>query len=444
VIVAAAVALAVVVASVVVVTGGDDGDDADDNAREDADADDTVAQDGPPIPTPAGELAWSIDGVGIVAGVVDGTIVSPTTGGVALFDMQTGARLVAPVESFPLRTDDVAVYALGASGTGTVAFDPATAAELWRSTVTIADTPGDGVVVGTDGDDVVALDTRTGDELWRATVDLANGPTLDDGLVLWSDADDVVHAVDASDGERRWEADGYRAEGLVRGLDELLVRHPEPSDGVVLVHRDGQLVALEASDGTERWAVDGWLADRVSVYVDDGITIVGLVDDIDAVDINEGVAITDQVGIDTATGAERWRHESAGVTVDRIIGDHVVYLGPGGWPLVDVRTDTVTGPHPSPPAAGDGFVTYAEAGQVLAVEPDTGAARWTVPVPGAAHVAVAGGTVVVATEDGQLVGLDSGDGAELWRIPDAVYGELLPTSDGIVVLGIENTMAVVR
>jgi outer membrane protein assembly factor BamB len=305
--------------------------------------------------------------------------------------------------------------------------------ERWRAALPLAppDGPGvsapigspavgGGIVYAGAGDGVHAFDAASGAPRWHAAIEpVASSPVVLEGLVVVA-AEGAVYALDAATGEPAW-----RFEAGVR------LSSPAVSDGLVLVaerSRDAtgpaSLYALDLLTGGERWrfrlaadedflwspTVDGktvyaWgrSSDRRTLYALDETdgAVSWRFDEIgggsrDALDwdgspavVNDTVVTTYDgfgidgattavlVGLDAATGAERWRVETRGwLSAAPVVIDGVVYVGGG---------------------SGDG-------GQLLAVDAETGRMLWQLAMAGPLGVgaAYANGTLVVSVPGGDV------------------------------------------
>lgn len=236
---------------------------------------------------------------------------------------------------------------------------------------------------------VVAFDLETGEELWRFLpgVDVRNSVAVAEGVVVVPGADGRVHAVDAATGAELWLRD------LGEGLPSITrVSHAAPTivDGVVYVGVHRNFEALDLATGDTIWqgdpAPDGWTeTTRAAAAIADGLVI--------------GTAARGRGGMfawETASGAERWR------------------LSP----------DDSTGVHASPVVDGQTVYVVNAAGEVLAVDLETGEERWRTQILDdgnswdyavLATPVLADGLLIVPMMYDDLVALDTADGSEVWR-----------------------------
>lgn len=246
--------------------------------------------------------------------------------------------------------------------------------------------------------------------------------------------------------------------GITDGAVEWFACSPEEvyrtvigaSDDIVLIDesgpggRDQRTIALDADDGSEHWHLATARA-RLPQGPIDGQGIVVL-----AASEQDATAL---VGVDAATGQERWRVASGHVPlansatvavvgdatspgassrfrgIDRLTGDE---LWVSGTPLVDMSGDFVAR---SPAAVLDEVIVLPTGATVTAFDMRTGATLWTAPQLD--HLAAAAG-VIVGTRGTNgpapsIVALDAASGQQLWEAPGrASYGGLLAAGDGVV------------
>lgn len=139
--------------------------------------------------------------------------------------------------------------------------------------------------------------------------------------------------------------------------------------------------------------------------------------------------------IEASTGVERWRHEvTTYVTrASAAVVDGVVYVG-GGFNFSALDADTGAaiwtvplqyGGHSSPTVVDDMIVVSSQQGWVYALETSTGEIDWRVPTEGIVFgaAAIADRSVVYGTDEGIVYNIDAVDGSVHWRtsVPGAVY-----------------------
>ncbi|USZ72922.1 PQQ-binding-like beta-propeller repeat protein [Natronosalvus halobius] len=185
-----------------------------------------------------------------------------------------GGHVAVVDETVYLRADDGSVHA----------YEAEDGSQLWQTDDLGADrTPAfaDGTVyVG--GDGLTAVDAEDGDVRWQRDLEYSDGirsPNVADETVFVV-GDGVLYAIDATSGEAHWQFEPDDGE-----LHEMSV---PIDDGVVFVADETRLYAREASDGSERWTFDLEANDddgqfsTVTPVVDYGILAVGYQDESDA------------------------------------------------------------------------------------------------------------------------------------------------------------------
>lgn len=268
--------------------------------------------------------------------------------------------------------------------------------------------------------EVVAVGEETA---FVATADDALGP---DGQTLY--------AVSLADGGRRWAAEiGDPREGTL-------------GDGTVVVSAFGRLYAVDRATGEPLW-------DRP---VNDGVfTTLGAVDGtvVYAFEDPDADAFSVLVGVDAATGAERWRFDDFGVTATAV-RDGTVYAGGGGVTAIDPADGSTLWASDDSGFLTDASVTadrvYAGGDALRAHARADGTVDWTWtpdPAQGGVLVAgVAGGSVFVdAYHDAEPRNqykflVDAADGDQRWAFEDGteVTDLAVSASEGVAVAGGAN------
>ena len=330
----------------------------------------------------------------VVVGTVSGTVTAFESDGTEAWSVDLPRGLFAPHAS------DGTVFAAGEGvvivahrSEGVVAVDLSDGTRLWTAPLSgrihrprVADGT---VYVSTDPQEtdgaVVALSLADGAEQWRATVPrgASVAPTVTSRGIYTGTHRGLVLAFDR-DGTERWRI----------SVDDWVNTTPVvASDAVWVGTLDGRLIALEA-DGERRATYDLELTTPV---VRDGVLYAGS---------GEGV-----VAFDAASGEERWRAAVDG--------------------------------HVRPPLrlAGDRLYVGADDGDAYALDPATGAARWTftdrpatVPSP-----VVDDRSVYVGGLGGSFHGIVAESGKDLWRpgFVGAVIGPPAVLAGGVVA-GLSN------
>jgi eukaryotic-like serine/threonine-protein kinase len=169
-------------------------------------------------------------------------------------------ELGAPVFTAPALNADT-LYGGNYAGL-IVALDAATGAERWRvaaagPVVAAPALANDTLYVGSYAGSLYALEAATGVERWRFTSDAPmSSPAVDAERVVAVDANGVVHALSAADGEVHWQ---HALAGRVYTTDLLA---PSIAGGLVYIGSEqggasdadteisGSLSVLNAADGT--------------------------------------------------------------------------------------------------------------------------------------------------------------------------------------------------
>ncbi len=286
----------------------------------------------------------------------------------------------------------------GADGQRAVAFDLATGSQRWTRDGPSCDGPttgaiaaGEAVIVAT-GSDVAGLDFVTGAERWAVALGqpvayLAGGT---DGLVATTDRNIV--GLDPGTGRERWRLDTRGAGPGVPAVGSgVFVLHEIVPLGATL--RDS-IVVHDLASGALRWRKDvpGSLA--LPPIVLDGVVVVGrtagpAVDPTQPPGPLAGVVV---VGLDSATGEERWTIRDRGAPMGPLVAD------PASGTLVTTWTP----------------VSAVEQGPRIEAFGADGATRWM--AEGLVAVAAGSGLVLAAAVDGSTaVALDAATGKERWR-----------------------------
>lgn len=329
--------------------------------------------------------------------------------------------------------------------------------QLWRSSVgsgtdgkrlnLVATLELDRLYLAARAGEVAAIDVETGKQIWEvdSELEISGGPGAGEGLVLIGTSDAQLVALDAESGEERWRA---------RVSSEIL-SVPKIGSGVVVVHTvDGKLFGFDALAGKQIWVYDR----SVPVLTLHGSSSPVITGDMVICGFSSGKL----VGLDLASGGVRWE-TSLGIPSGRselermvdIDGDPLVKGGAifvtsfqGNMAAVARESGQVFWRKKLSSFVGPGadrrslYVADAK-GQVLAIQPNSGAALWkndkllnrwlSPPV-------VLDDYVVVGDFDGYLHWLSSSDGRLMGRIrvgddpissrPVVYNGRLFVYSDG--------------
>ena len=309
------------------------------------------------------------------------------------------------------------------------AFDIANGARRWRVDTRPENERGDGggagvivegdtVFVATGLSEVLALAAADGAVKWRVRLQapMRGAPSFANGRIFISTLDSTLVALSAEDGRVLWR---YRAQAILT----VPLGLPPPAiagETVVAGFPSGEILALRANDGRVIWS--------------DSLAAAG------------GTSLADVGSVRAAPV---------------ISGNNVIAIGMGGIGLsIDLRAgrriwEREFGGTEMPWAAGEWVFGVTDAGEVAALQRETGMARWAVSLRPAAqgnraqpmvHLSsplLAGGRLFVGTSLAELVSLDPSNGDVLarQRLPGAlslpmlaVGGRLiLATDDGSLI-----------
>ena len=201
---------------------------------------------------------------------------------------------------------------------------------------------GGWVFVTTGYGELVALDATTGGIAWRQRLETPVGgaPTVQNGVVYVSGRNATGWAVRAADGKVLWTVSGVAAPSGVTGVSAPAV--------------DGDLVVFPFASGQ-------------------------------------------LLGVDTATGAERWSAQVAGARRGRAIAF-----------IRDMTGDPVI--------AGNVVMAGTSSGRISAFDRTTGAELWSHRDGANSPVMLAGGSVFAVNDQAQLVRLDAATGGRIFAV----------------------------
>lgn len=256
------------------------------------------------------------------------------------------------------------------------------------------------------------LDVVTGNEQDEGGENHGGAPVVADGVAYYGREDGLVYAVDLEDGSERWRFDtGAEINLSIAG-----------ADGVVYAgNTDGDLLAVDMAAGEEVWRVEpeGWFpgGELFTPEVVDGVVYYGTKRD--------GLA-----AVDADTGDEMWAFDPASriliwkraISFNSAIIDGVVYVGVGD---VLYGLDTATGEQrrrfetagtTSSPTTGDGIVCVGGDSEVHALDLDSWTERWRVDTGDKVWFpTVRDGTVYVPNDGGVMTALAVESGETLWE-----------------------------
>lgn len=400
-----------------------------------------------------GELRWTSDiavNDRFAPLLMNGMAYSATVGTVEAVDLRTGdivwtwAVGGTDYSRGTVATDDVIAVL---TGTRLVGLDPATGDEMWERAndsefVAVASaTAGPelaaaprtaGVVPLLDDGHVIALDPTTGTERWRADAakDWSFGPWVQGGMVLHVTFEGSVTAYDIATGAQRWQwttRPGVAVRPTAQGDDRTVVvattGYLGNPDGITPPSDAEQLLGLDLGTGAASWTVplppdtQWWSA----VTSGGAMAVNG---------VPSGDSGYESRAIDIDDGTTRWSWPTGFSYLPTVnpIADGFLLSSPAepgstspSWAWVALGADgtprwLTSSAHEARFVLEHDGVTLvaasvdrsveaidaAENGAVIAIDPDTGAARWSTPLRDAVRW-------LGATDDGVLV-FSSDDG----------------------------------
>ena len=351
----------------------------------------------------------------------DGRVFVRDSNALYALDQVTGEEMwrfvTGNVSHFSPRPIDGVIYAITAEGEVS-ALDSETSSSIWQVeigfgyTYPIPVVANDLVYVGADNGVVHALDETTGEELWRRDTGDKSLALLAAGDMLYATSWGTLHALDAITGKVRW-----RHDHLSFVMADLVL-----ADGQLLIAGDdGTIRAIASATGTESWVLDLSVFGANQPVVVDEMVYAGGGDSV--------------LALDLASGEQSWKFQGQESSLRAIL------LGPGTVIAADLSgmiysLDISNGREKwrfqaasnvkSPIAVTDQHVFVAcDATTFCALDLATGQIRWQAsdvvipPIGGITtwteeSAEIAGGTVFLAA--GQIYALDEETGAELWRI----------------------------
>jgi outer membrane protein assembly factor BamB/Zn-dependent protease len=316
--------------------------------------------------------------------------------------------------------------------TDVVARDPGTGEERWRQS-------GSSMFPSWVGDDLVlveevgagtrALDARTGEERWRA--DVSGAPLVGEAVVV----------LDQYEGEEKPDAEGDFAPHVTvldRATGDVLWARDDTavtvSGDVVVLNKalGGETVGVDAATGADRWSVPGDVA---------GVQDVGA----STLVVKDAERLT---GVDPGTGDTRW------TTQGEVVGttETAAWVRRAGDPRIQrVELDTgevtpIDGLENVRSVVGDagGIAVLSDGSRHWGVDERSGAIRWELEAEASDAVVpmVIGDGLAVEASTNEVVAIDLQTGEVRWRaeVDDVFYAQIesgvvvASTPDGSIVL----------
>lgn len=270
---------------------------------------------------------------------------------------------------------------------------------------------GGTVYVATGYGTLSALGGASGGTVWTVEIDapLRSAPTVADGRVYVTDANNVIRAFSAGDGSELWTFDAIpETDGSLSGTS------PAVAGGTVIVPSiTGQIIALNAASGEPKWAENLVRGNRNVA----------------------GSAITDVAGRPAIDGGVVYAVGTGGRMVAARLsnGERIWSQDVGGLHQPIVSGNTV-------------FIVDAQ-DRALALDKASGAPRWIVQLPTEkqawAGPLLAGNRLWVGSTTGDLLGLDPATGQTVatQSLRDAIYMSPIAAGGRMIVVGGRGTLA---
>ncbi|MBE9604414.1 PQQ-binding-like beta-propeller repeat protein [Acetobacteraceae bacterium H6797] len=349
-------------------------------------------------------------------------------------------------------------------------------------------------------------------EAWSASIGegsayrsrITSGPIIANGLVITSDASNVISAYDLARGDRRWRFDtspddedggsiggGCAVEGdtvyVVSGQAEVLAlniadgkprwRQRIPATGrgapaiaggkLIFATIDNQVIAVSATDGKKLWSYQGQRVPTVPL----GLPTPAIVEDMAVAGLPSGELVLLRVSdgrvvwTESVAGAGRAGSltDISGIHALPVVADGRVFaIGMGGTSIaVDLRSgrrlwEREMGGTVTPAVAGDWIFAVTDGALITAVGRDDGRFRWVTALNdgltekereerrGTRYAApvLAGGRLIVAGDKSEALIIDPATGGLLQRmkLPGPVSLPAAVTADRLVMLTDEGRL----
>jgi outer membrane protein assembly factor BamB len=319
----------------------------------------------------------------------------------------------------------------GPSGSPTIAWQFRAAGPFQSSPAVV-----DGVVYAVSGDGVVhALDLSSGQERWNANLGAeASASLLVVGkLVIAADEEGIIHALSLADGTATWT---LRTDGPISGSPAVV------DDRIVAATQKGTVYSFDAASGRIAWQTAAGGEISRSVATADGTIYVGLGGEIVAISASEGsllwratVAADGAVGTPTVAGGVVFA--ATGLDADdaaaHAVGTVDAGTGKLGWRYASPTNAQIY----TPAIAGGRAYVVGHDRLVVALDVASGDVVWSVERPSEIEAlpAIVGNVVYVVGNDGPVEAIDATTGAPLWSVPIKGIPYAPTVVDGYLIVG---------
>jgi outer membrane protein assembly factor BamB len=334
----------------------------------------------------------------------------------------TGSSSSGRLSAVPLVADGK-VFTLDAGGRVS-AFSSASGAKLWAVSLTPKNEKsreGFGGGLALDGGrlyaatgygTVVGLDTNNGAIVWTKTIGkpIRSSPTASGGKIYFVSTDNVLHALNQTDGEQLWTA-----RGLPQPATLLSNVSPAVSGSLVVApFPAGDVVAYEVGSGKAAW--------QDSLSRSSETTAAGILIDPARPVIDRGVVFAvshggKMIATSESTGARLWTRNLGSTQMPWVAGDTVYVVDLAGKLIALGREDGKVrwvaelpsgGRWNGPVLAGGKLWLVSTKGLLVGVEASTGQATSQVDLRTPVFVTpvVAGGRMYILADNAQLIALN--------------------------------------
>jgi outer membrane protein assembly factor BamB len=373
------------------------------------------------LPPPQANAAWSQPG-GAPANNLGHLVLNDQLRKVWSADAGTGSSSSGRLSAVPLVADGK-VFTLDAGGTVS-AFAAASGGRLWSASVKPENEKareGFGGGLALDGGrlyattgygTVVGIDPGNGAIVWTKRIGkpIRSSPTASGGKIYFVSTDNMLYAVNGSDGEQLWTA-----RGLPQPATLLSNVSPAVSGGIVVApYPAGDVAAYEAGSGKATWSE--------SLTRSSETTAAGILGDPARPVIDRGVVFAvshggKMIAWSESSGERIWSRNLASTQMPWVAGDTVYVVDLSGKLLALARADgnvrwVINLPESSrwsgPVLAGGKLWLVSGQGLLIGADARTGQLVSNIDLGTAVFVSpvVAGGRMYILADDAELIALN--------------------------------------